>query len=156
MARELNDFEKDILYNVETYGCHINYIFDNKSINPSFSYSVGLFSNFQQPEILIIGLKQELSHILINNICLDYKESKSLKIGAYNSDILDGFDCLVLEVDKNYYEDYVLSANWYYEERDFPVVQIIYPTINGVFPWEKDFPNQLNYPILNKNYRDFI
>jgi Domain of unknown function (DUF4262) len=157
MSRESNEFEQNMIHNIEKYGCSINHILDDEVTGDlAFSYSIGLFATFQQPEILVIGLKQELRHDLINNICFDYKESKTLKIGAYSSDILDGFDCLVLEVDKVHYKGYLGSANWYYKEKDFSVIQIIYPTLKGIYPWEKDFTSEINYPILNKNYKDFI
>jgi hypothetical protein len=156
MAQELSKFEQNILYNIEKYGCSINHIFDNKSEKPEFSYSIGLFSNFKQPEIIIIGLSQELRHSIINDICYRYKQSELLKIGTYDSDILEGFDCLILEVDKVHYKEYLGSANWYYKGEDYPTVQIIYPTTKGIFPWEKDFPRGLEQPILNKNFKDFI
>ncbi len=143
--------EQEVFDHVEKYGCHVVSVFGGENLQkePPFTYSIGLFKNFQLPEIIIIGLKTELAHVLINNICYDYKKGKSLKLGAFNSDILDHFDCMVVEVDKKFYPDYFGWARWFYKNDDFPVAQIIYPTVKGVFPWEKDFPANVQYPILN-------
>ncbi len=137
---------------IKKYGYHITHVenFHNESEKP-FSYSIGFFKTFQKPEILIIGLKMELREILIHNIFDDYKNGKELKSGKFNSGILDNFKCLVIDVEKEKYDGFVNWAMWYYNSDFFPVQQIIYPTINGVFPWEKDFPNQLLYPVLSKN-----
>ena len=156
MAKELSKSEQQVHDDIANYGCHIVHVVDmadEPSEQPNFSYSIGLFKNFNLPEIVIIGLKQELRHDLINNICYDYEEGVSLKISTFNADILEDFDCLVVEVDKKYFKDYFGWARWFYGNDDFPVSQIIYPTLEGLFPWNKDFPIEIKQPILNDEYQ---
>lgn len=124
---------------------------DESTDEPNFAYSIGLFETFGLPEILIIGLKPELQHIIINNIGEDYKAGKKLESGTFQKDIIDNFDCWVVEVDKKYYKDYFGRALWYYKNDNFPVYQIVYPTTKGIFPWEDDFPKTLKQPILSES-----
>ena len=146
----MDAFDQKVIDSIEEFGCHVTQVFDPEGKEPDFSYSIGLFKNYNAPEILIIGLKFDLCQDLINNICEDYKEGKYLKVDDFNSDILDNFDCFVVEVDKKYYNEYFGQSIWYYKNTDFPVLQIVYPTTSGVFPWDKKFPKRLKQPILKK------
>lgn len=135
---------------IEKYGCTVIHVINTENDSePEFSYSIGLFERFGQPEIIIIGLKQELRHILINNICEDYKEERRLKINQLNDDIIENFGCMVVEVEKHFYKEYLGQALHYYGNNIFPVLQIVYPTLKGFFPWQKEFPKEIKQPILN-------
>ncbi len=141
-----------IIENIEKYGCHIIHIKDKIDAvedEPEFSYSIGLYERFKQPEIIIIGLRQEIRHSIINDVCFKYQQNKPLIINAFNADILEGFDCFVVEMDKEYYDEYLGQAIQYYQDKSFPAAQIIYPTIKGIFPWDKEFPKDVKEPILN-------
>ncbi len=60
---------------IEKYGLQIMHVLAGET-EPRFSYSIVLFKSYNHPEIIIIGLKQELSHILINNMAEDIKNGK--------------------------------------------------------------------------------
>lgn len=147
--------EQQVLDNIENYGYNIMHVaehFKGQVEEPGFSYSIGLFKNFQLPEILIIGLDHELRQTLIDNICIDYQDGNGLQVGAYNADIVAGFDCLVVEVQQEYYPEYLAWARWFYKGNSFPVVQVVYPNLYGYFPWDKEFPKHIIQPILNEKY----
>lgn len=148
--------EQQVLDNIKAFGFTIMHVTEGKKgseTEPGFSYSIGLFETYQLPEILIIGLDQELRHTLIDNISIDYQEGKGLDVGAYNADIVESFDCLVVEVEKAHYDEYLNWAVWYYKGDDFPAAQVIYPDLLGLFPWDKDFSRFIKQPILNEKYR---
>ena len=145
----MDKHEQRALENIEKYGCHIMYVFDPKSAEPPFTYSVGLYKTYGFPEIVIVGLRAETSQVIINGIGLDYKEGKSLKAESYSSEILRGYDCFVTEVDKKFYEAYFGWGIWFYKGTDFPVLQLLYPSAEGHFPWEKEFPKTMKQTILN-------
>lgn len=125
---------------------------DTLTEEPNFAYSIGMYETFGLPEIVIIGLKPELQHALINNIGESYREGIKFKSGTFQKDIIANFDCLIVEVEKKYHEDYFGRALWYYGHDNFPVYQIVYPTTKGIFPWEKGFPETLKQPILNEQF----
>ncbi len=31
----------------------------------------------------------------------------------------------------------------YYGDDNFPLIQCVYPTVKGIFPWEKDWPENI-------------
>ena len=47
------------------------------------------------------------------------------------------------------------QAQWYYDNDDFRVQQIVYPTVKGLFPWDDDFPAEMKNWMLILNH-DFI
>jgi hypothetical protein len=148
--------EQTVLHNIETYGFTIMHVRESRnsnSIDPGFSYSIGLYKTFQLPEILIVGLDQELRHTLIDNISIDYQEGLPLKVGDMNADIVENFNCLVVDVDLVHYPDYLSWARWFYKGDDFPAVQVIYPDLLGLFPWHKDFSRSIQQPILNEKFQ---
>jgi hypothetical protein len=117
---------------------------------PGFGYSIGLYKTFGYPEILIVGLNLDLIHQLINDIGELVRSDKRPSIHQFNSDILDNFSCYFTTVDVEHYEEYVQQAINYYRGEEFPLVQCIYPTVKGVFPWEKEWPEDIKalQPIL--------
>jgi hypothetical protein len=148
--------EQQVLDHIEQFGYSVIHVLESvkgAEEEPGFSYSIGLYKTYQLPEILIIGLDQELRHTLIDNICIDYQEGISLKVGEYNADIVEHFNCLVVEVEKKHYEEYLGWATWYYKGADFPAVQVVYPDVLGLFPWDKDFSRFINQPILNGQFQ---
>jgi len=129
----------------------VQYIFDNKE-NFQFSYSVGLYKTYNHPEVIIIGLKQDLAHAIINNIAYDIKNGKRYDEYSWSPDILDGFKCYFIGVDKSNYDEYVGVNLWLYGSDNFPLLQCIYPTVKGVYPWEDAWPESIKnlQPILGK------
>jgi hypothetical protein len=134
-----DESEQKVLDDIREFGQHVLAVAEDDE-GPGFIYSIGLFENYAHPEIIIIGLRQELAHLLINNIAFDIKEGKTFTPGEFHEGVLDDFLCYFAAVHPEHYRDFVGWARWYYGGDDFPLVQCIYPTTNGVFPWEKDFP----------------
>jgi len=140
--KTLDNGDKKLIDDIEKVGWHVLKVLEDDN-GPGFAYSVGLFKTFQHPEIIIIGLKLDLAHILINNIGEDIKNGKQYQSGQLYTDILDDFKCLMLDVPKKNYKKYVGYGRWYYEGNNFPLLQCIYPTVKGIYPWEKDWPEDI-------------
>jgi len=68
----LDEGEKKLVADIEELGWHVLKVLEDDN-GPGFVYSVGLFKTFNHPEIIIVGLKLDLAHILINNIGVDIK-----------------------------------------------------------------------------------
>jgi hypothetical protein len=135
--------------NIKQYGLQVQHVLEDET-GPGFSYSVGLFKSYSHPEIIMVGLKQQLAHTLINNMAYDVKEGKIFAPLTFEPDILDDFNCYIIKVDKVNYSAYVGQAQNYYESDDFPLIQCIYPTVKGVYPWEDEWPEDIKdlQPIL--------
>lgn len=136
--------EQKALDDIRKYGIHVISVSED-DVGPGFLYSVGLFESYAHPEIIIVGLKQSLSHTLLNNMAHDIRNGRSFAGGEFHEDVLDEFLCYFGEVPRTYYPEYVGWANWFYEGDDFPLLQCVYPTVSGKFPWEADFPEDARW-----------
>jgi hypothetical protein len=116
------EFYEKLNYNVKTYGLQVQHVFGDES-GPNFSYSIGLFETYKHPEILIIGLSQSLCQIVINNMAEDIKNGKQYLPLKFYTDILDDFDCYIVQVDQSNNGEYVVQAEQYYGNSDFELVQ---------------------------------
>lgn len=68
--------DKKLLDDIDEFGWHVLKVLEDDN-GPGFCYSVGLFKTFGHPEIIIVGLKLDLAHTLINNIGHDIKNGMS-------------------------------------------------------------------------------
>lgn len=142
------EFYKKIDSDIDQFGLQVLHVLGDET-GPAFSYSIGLYKSYGHAEIIMIGLKQELMHTLINNMAHEIKSGKIYSANNFESDILHDFDCYIVNVDKSNY-DYLNQARVYYGHDDFPVIQCIYPTVKGIYPWENKWPESIKnlQPVL--------
>jgi len=133
----ISDIQKKIVEDIQKYGWHVIKVLEDEAA-PAFGYSIGLFKTFTHPEILIVGLNLNLIHEIINDIGKDVKSGKIYTSLAFYPHLTGGFECYFTQVKQEFYEQYVGQALWYYDNNSFPLLQCIYPTTKGTYPWEKD------------------
>ncbi|MDH3690007.1 MAG: DUF4262 domain-containing protein [Gammaproteobacteria bacterium] len=136
--------EQKLVSDVERHGWHVIHVLGDDEY-PNFSYTVGLYDTFEHPEIILIGLKQEITNVLLNNMGVDIKEGKGFEPGQFYQGILDNFQCWIGEVPKSEYGAHVGFGLWYYDGDNFPLVQCVYPSTNNVYPWEREFPEDSKF-----------
>jgi len=142
-----------ILDNIEKYGCHLA-LLEADNYLPAFVYSIGLFKKFGHPELICFGLKTDVMAAILNHACNLIKNGARLKTNSLYSGFLEGYDIQFLEVDKNYYRNYVGYAGWFYDMTfDFPLLQLVWPDKHYNFPWDKDFKPEWKFkqPLLDRN-----
>ena len=148
----MDENEQRALSNIEEYGCHVLGVMEGEGL-PRFSYSIGIGKKQSKPDIIIVGLKSELSHSIINNYKDRLLEGETFEPGKYYSDFLEGFDVCFVEVDKAHYNEYLGWGLWLHKSNDFNMLQMIWPTTDGVWPWNEEKSDYYIWaqPILNKD-----
>lgn len=137
------DFER-IQNNIKEFGCHIIQVMADEE-RPEFSYTIGFYERFNHPEIIIIGLRNDLSKVLLNNMAYEIERGRTFVNNEYHEGVLDDFVCYFGDVSKSKFKDYVGWAIWYYDGMNFPLTQCVPPTVAGKFPWDKDFPEDARF-----------
>src|SRR5260370_40036033 len=79
--------EREILDDLETHPCSIVQIKEEGGI-PGWSYTVGLFETLGQPEVIVVGLKEELALNLQNNIARVFVQGKRFGEGHREKGLL--------------------------------------------------------------------
>jgi hypothetical protein len=151
--KELDSIETKIIQDIEEFDCH-NVLIEDDGYLPAFVYSIGLYKNFNHPEIIVFGLNKDMMGRIINNIKDDIKSGQSFNPSITYSGIIEGFDVQFLEVEKENYQDYVGYASWYNKSpHDFPLLQLVWPDKENNWPWEESFNENWKFkqPLLDRN-----
>ena len=145
---ELNEFEREIVANVDAHGCHINGVFDPDGVEPSFAYSVGFTRTIERvngpntPEVIAFGLPNDVYGPAINELLLMCAAGLDLAEATRIEQFFGDYDCIVRRVHKSWIVDsYFASAIWYHRTqmgREFEsAAMLTWPDADHVFPWEE-------------------
>ena len=133
--------DEKLLSDVKEYGWHVLKIFE-KNQTPGWAFSIGLFENFNHPEIIVFGLNDEVAHYVINAVGEEVRNGKTFAVDGLYSDLIDAYACTFKPVNPVWYHDFLGYANWFYSGDNYPALQCIWPDKNHRFPWEPEFnPN---------------
>lgn len=144
--------ESMIKADIEKNGCHIVLV-EADDYNPAFAYTVGLFPTYNHPEVICFGLAPEVLKSLVRDAHKLVKEGKKLVPGYLFPEFLKDTNTQFLRVKPAFYPDYFGWAQRFYNSRNFPALQLVWPDKQQKFPWEKDFNPDLkfNQPLLDRN-----
>jgi hypothetical protein len=134
--------DRKLISDVEDYGWHVAMIAEDDE-GPGFAFSIGLYKNFEHPEIMILGLGIETMHGMINLIGEEVRQGRRFGVGESVLGIIEAFDVQFREVARDHYAEYLGSTSWFYKGKDYPVLQCVWPDKRNRFPWDHDFPDSL-------------
>jgi len=143
----------NILKDIEEHSVHIAFV-ESDGYCPRFGYSIGLYKEFNHPELIIIGLPPESTEAIINNAKDEIKKGTRFIEGVNYPDFLVGHPVQFVDVKKEYHSDYLGYAGWYNDNSvDFPTLQIVWPDREGKFFWELEFNENFKFkqPLLDRN-----
>lgn len=138
LPKARDDGDRQVLRDVAESGCHVVGVLADET-GPAFAYSIGLYHNYDHPDILIFGLEHTLMQSLINCMRDLIREGGRFVPGSRYPDIIEGFDCEFRAVHPSHYRELLGYARWFYPDDEFPVVQCVWPDKQGRFPWQPDF-----------------
>jgi len=130
-------FDKKALLDIEKFGCHIIHVLEDET-GPRFSYSIGIEKTLHIPELLVTGLAQDTAHWIINEYNTRVRNGESFEPDIMYAGFLDGFDVTFKPVMKKHYDEYFGWATWFYRNEDFRVYQLIWPSTQGIWPWDSN------------------
>jgi hypothetical protein len=128
--------DKRVADDIRQYGCHVISVLDPEEKQPTFSYSIGIQETTGAPEAIVIGVRPELGHFMVNEYNRQVRAGAKFERGVLYSGFLDGFSIYVEPARANRLHEYTLGCYRYYNGKPFSTVQLIYPTTSGVWPWQ--------------------
>lgn len=149
-----SEFDKNLLKTIETTGWYNVHISADGN-SPAYAFTIGHFYKMNHPEIIVIGLKPEISQQLLNIVAIKVVGAKT-KIEPYKkyADMTEGFSLVFIPVSLEHYAEYLGYANWFYGSlpKPYPVLQMVWPDKAGLFPWDKGYDKRFLQiqPILGK------
>ena len=139
-----NEVDKIIIRNVREHGCHIVGINGDEK-GPGYAFSIGLFVNYGQAEVVIFGFEGRVAARIINYVRDCAAEGQKFVAGDVCDDILADYKVCFVEVPLEAYRSYLGTAIWFYlkSPRPFPCLQIVWPDREGRFPWQTGYDADL-------------
>lgn len=135
---EQNDYARELMHNIETYGFQVTSVFDPKGKDPNFAYSIGIQKTTGKPEMIVFGMPPRTAHYLISTYFEQAKAGRrfvpSRPYGGFSKE----HRVFVQPVLRGKYAHYMAAADGYYGERGYQAVQLIYPDKQGRWPWNAD------------------
>jgi len=142
-----NDYERRVLANVEKFGWHYTSVFPEEGENsPRFTYSVGLYHSYDQPEFIIFGLDSKVAYALLDTLANAAATKTMYPLDEPCGALVIGYDCVFMEVPRQRFNDYVFSALWFYAEVEFPLYQVVWPDSDGRYPWNEAYIDDPLHP----------
>jgi hypothetical protein len=136
-----DDGDTRILAHINRKGWH-NLAVPPAQGEPGFSFSLGHFLNHDHPEIIVLGLKDELASRLLDAAAVRIRDmGERLLSHREYPDFLPGLNVVFLPVAFPHYRHYLGFANWFYESLPvpYPALQLVWPDGRGVFPWQPGY-----------------
>jgi len=114
---QIKKYHDKVDENIRKHGYHSTFVFAGSS--PSFCYSTGIHHTFGIPEIFISSLPQNLSHALVENYVIKFKNADSIPYDTRIDDLTDRFPVYLIDVPTEKLADYVLSSIRFYKGNNF-------------------------------------
>ena len=134
-----DDSDRKLLSDVATHGWHVVMI-EGDEEGPGYLFTVGLYYNYEHPELLIMGLPRDVSYQLLHEAVGQIQKGK--KYSAESDDTeLASFPLAFRSVDIGQYRPYLGYGIWFYENcpTPFPALQMVWPDKEGKFPWQDGY-----------------
>lgn len=105
---------------------------------PGFAFTIGLFHSYDHPEFIIFGLPWEVAHEVLHLTVQGLKGGSIRDLSLPTDELLEGYPCVFVQVPETEYHEHVGYCRCYYEGNSFPLYQIVWPSNNGIYPWNAD------------------
>lgn len=151
----MDEYERNIHAHIEKHGCSVTSVFDAKGEEPPFSYSIGIATTTTAPELIVIGLNKDIGHWLINEYNRRVKAGESFVPGTLYSGFLEGHSIQFGVVARENRAHYMRSTYWLHGNADFDALQLIWPSVEGIWPWDPEASDwfRSQQPLLAGNSR---
>lgn len=132
-------FRRWLLDQAEQHGNAVIQVAGGPDYAP-YAFTVGAWRRFGVAEAVVVGLPEDMSQVLLNAYVSRAREGERFLAGTVYHGFFEGVPVVFEQVAKGWYPEYLGSAFLLYAKGDFAALQIIVPTPQGNWPWDRDAP----------------
>ena len=104
---------------------------------PSYTYSVGLTSTYEHPELVIFGVPFEIAMGILGDAAKRVRDGTLVCTDGGSDDrLVQGFPVVFRTVPADAIREHLRIADVLEHDAPLSALQIIWPDPNGKFPWE--------------------
>lgn len=106
--------------------------------NPQFSYTIGLAA-MNHPELIIAGISPQISHRLFTDAYNRIKNENLCLVDGSTLTDLATMETRFVKVSDAGKKTMMVQAYNHYDSWNFEALQLVWPDVEGNFPWDDDF-----------------
>lgn len=119
---------------------------DSITPTPGYAYSIGLPAAVEFPEVVVFGLSPVAANGLVSLVVDARRGGTEIPVGVELVGLLDNeLRCLFAPVDLDRWGGYFATADAWYRDAPFDLVQLVYPDPNGFLPHEAGFDQRMSF-----------
>jgi len=120
----VNEFEENILKNVDEYGFSSNHVFDPDGNDKNFTYSIGFPLSLNCPDFIVFGLSRDIMHNMLWEIFHQVRAGRRPEDDMGWQGLLGGdYVCVSKRLHPSQHNrNYLNSSIWHHKYSGFPVV----------------------------------
>jgi hypothetical protein len=103
---------------------------------PGWAFTIGLWHNYRSAELAIFGLDIQMMHTLLNDLAQHAIDGQAVADGQERNDVIKNYPVALKAVDYRWYKAFFGTAIRFYRNPPFPVLQVVWPSKQGRFPWD--------------------
>ena len=144
--------EDKLIEDIKKYGWTVMLI-EATDYLPSFAYTVGLWKNYNHPELITFGLTTKTLHSILNIAGELVKAGQRLQVDYDYDDFFENGIAQLIQVDPRSLKDYFGYGVWFNDTNSFPALQLVWTDRNKRYPWDTHFEEEFQYrqPLLDRN-----
>jgi len=104
---------------------------------PGFAYTTGFWLRFGYPEIIVFDLGRQVAQDTFWHMYQELEAGKRFGVGIREDEIFRNAPAVLLPVSPQHYRSHLGWCRWFYGNDKFECLQLIFPDVNGHFPWEE-------------------
>src|SRR5437867_1361250 len=107
----MNASEQRVISDVQAFGWHVILVSHDEA-GPAFAFTIGLYRNYQHPEIIMFGLSHKVMHSVLNLIGEAVKSGQRFAAGDRSDAFLEQHLCAFVSFPRSAYHDFLGYARW--------------------------------------------
>lgn len=131
---DLTPEQRKVLTDIAEYGCHIVSVPEDGE-TPDYAFTVGFWQSWQHPEVVVVGLAEEVAYDLLNAVADQLDDGARFTPGQVVSGLLDTYPVTFKPIPASHHPGYLGTACWANEGAAFEALQLVYPDKLGRYPW---------------------
>ena len=133
---DLTDAGREVLDNIAEHKVHVMHVTSEAGVS-KFSYTVGLWHHFEQPEVVVFGLDVDAADELLLSVAEACVGGSRFAGGEKHDGLLVGLAVRFLHVEAAVAAQHLGAADWAYEGQPFGCVQLVWPDKEKRWPWQE-------------------
>lgn len=144
--------DEKLIADIEQYGFAV-IMMEATDYQPSCAFTVGLWKNFNHPELICFGLPINTLHSILNVGGDLIKKGICFKVEVNYDVFFENGSTQLVQVNPVSIKDYFGYAIWFNQTSNFPALQLVWTDRHNRYPWEDGFEEEFKFiqPLLDRN-----